>query len=70
MFANNTNPLDRYNMKGCYDVVGVYKFERIRNQGFTTVIAACFAVISFIALAAVIRLLGEGYQIVPIRAMT
>jgi hypothetical protein len=69
MFANDTNILDRYNMKGCYDIVGVYKFERIKNQGLTTVIAAGIAVISCIALAAVIRLLGEGYQIVPLQAM-
>ena len=68
MYANNTNMLDRYNTKGCYDIVGVYKFERIRNQGFTTVIAAGIAVISCIALVAVIRLLSEGYQIVPLRA--
>jgi hypothetical protein len=67
MFGNNTNPINRYNTKGCYDVVLEHKFERIRKQGYATVAAACTAVISCIALAAVIRLLGEGYQIVPIR---
>jgi hypothetical protein len=70
MFANYTSPLNRYNTKGCYDIVRLYKYERVKYQGFTTIIAACLAVISCIALAAVIRLLGEGYQIVPLRAAT
>ncbi|CAF0754937.1 unnamed protein product [Adineta steineri] len=70
MFANNTSPLNRYNTDGCYAVVARHKFERIQRQGFTTVVAACLAVISCIALAAVVRLLGEGYQIVPLRATT
>jgi len=68
MFANYTNPLNRYNTDGCYAVVARHKFERIQRQGFTTVVAACLAVVSCIALAAVVRLLGEGYQIVPLRA--
>jgi hypothetical protein len=70
MFANNTSPLNRYNTDGCYAVVARHKFERIQKQGFTTVVAACIAVISCIALAAVVRLLGEGYQIVPLRSVT
>lgn len=68
MFANNTNPLNRYNTEGCYGTIARHKFDRIQKQGFTTVVAACLAVLSCIALAAVIRLLGEGYQIVPLRA--
>lgn len=68
MFANNTNPLNRYNTVGCYGIIARHKFDRIQKQGFTTVVAACLAVLSSIALAAVIRLLGEGYQIVPLRA--
>lgn len=68
MFANNTNPLNRYNTEGCYGMIARHKFDRIQKQGFTTVVAACLAVLSCIALAAVIRLLGEGYQIVPLRA--
>lgn len=68
VFANNTNPLNRYNTEGCYRVIAQHKFDRIQKQGFTTVVAACLAVISCVALAAVIRLLGEGYQIVPLRA--
>ncbi|CAF0992115.1 unnamed protein product [Rotaria sp. Silwood1] len=67
MFGNNTSPINRYNTVGCYAVVARHKFERIQRQGFATVIAACLAVISCIALAAVVRLLGEGYQIVPLR---
>jgi len=70
MFQNNTMPINRYNTEGCYLVVARYKFERIQKQGFTTVLAACLAVISCIALAAVIQLLGEGYQIVPLRPST
>jgi hypothetical protein len=70
MFGNNTSPINRYNTEGCYGVVARYKFARIQRQGFTTVVAACLAVISCIALAAVIRLLGEGYQIVPLRTAT
>ena len=67
MFGNNTSPLNRYNTNGCYASVALNKFERIQRQGFTTVVAACLAVISCIALAAVVRLLNEGYQIVPVR---
>jgi hypothetical protein len=68
MFANNTSPLNRYNTEGCYAIVARHKFDRIQKQGFITIAAACLAVISCIALAAVVRLLGEGYQIVPLRA--
>lgn len=67
MFGNNTGPLNRYNTGGCYATVAHYKFERIQRQGFTTVVAATIAVISCIALAAVVRLMSEGYQIVPLR---
>ncbi|UJR37831.1 hypothetical protein I4U23_030521 [Adineta vaga] len=70
MFANNTNPINRYNINGCYSTVTNYKFERIQRQGFTTIVAACLAVISCVALAAVIRLLGEGYQVIPLRTAT
>ena len=67
MFGNTSNPLQRYNTDGCYPVIARHKFERIERQGFTTIIAACISVISCIALAAVLRLLNEGYQIVPVR---
>ena len=70
MFGNNTNPLNRYNTDGCSNIVFRYKFDRLQKQGFTTIIAACLAVISCIALTVVIRLLGEGYQIIPLRAAT
>jgi hypothetical protein len=70
MFGNNTNTINRYNTNGCYLIVARHKFERIQKQGFTTVVAACLAVISCIALAAVVRLLGEGYQIIPLRTAT
>jgi hypothetical protein len=46
------------------------KIQHIRQQGFITIVAACLAVISCIALAAVIRLLAEGYQVVPLRTAT
>lgn len=69
MFENNTHPINRYNTIGCYPVVARYKFERIQRQAFVTVVAACLAVISCIALAAVVRLLGEGYQIIPMRVV-
>lgn len=68
ILANNTNPLNLYNTEGCYKVIVQHKYDRIQKQGFTTVVAACLAVISCIALAAVVRLLGEGYQIVALRA--
>ena len=67
MFGNNTNLLSRYNTDGCYAIVARHKFERIKKQGFTTIVAASLAVISCIALAAVVRLLNEGYQILPLR---
>ncbi|CAF0733106.1 unnamed protein product [Rotaria sordida] len=67
MFGNNTNPINRYNTIGCYAVVARHKFERIQRHAFVAIIAGCLAVISCIALAAVVRLLGEGYQIVPFR---
>ena len=67
MFGNNTNLFSRYNTDGCYAIVARHKFERIQRQGFTTIVAACLAVISCIALAAVVRLLNEGYQIIPVR---
>lgn len=68
MFGNNTSPINRYNTEGCYRPVVQYKYNRIQKQGFITTVAACLAVISCIALAAVVRLLGEVYQIVPVRA--
>jgi hypothetical protein len=70
MYGNHTNPLNRYNTEGCYLIIAREKFQRIQLQGFTTIVAACLAVISCIALAAVIRLLNEGYQVVPIRTAT
>jgi hypothetical protein len=70
IYGNNTNPLNRYNTDGCYVVIAREKFQRIQQQGFTTIVAACLAVISCIALAAVIRLLGEGYQVVPLSTAT
>lgn len=65
-FGNNTSPIHRYNTAGCYAVVARHKFERIQREGFASVVAACLAVISCIALAAVVRLMGEGYQILPL----
>lgn len=70
MPENNKLLADRYNLEGCYNAVVRHKFERIQKQGFITAVAACLAVISCIALTVVIRLLGEGYQIVPVRTTT
>jgi hypothetical protein len=70
VYGNNTNPLNRYNTAGCYLVILEEKIQHIRQQGFITIVAACLAVISCIALAAVIRLLAEGYQVVPLRTAT
>ena len=70
MFGNKTNSINPYNTAGCYAVVTLYKFERIQQQGFTTVIAACLAVISCFALVAVIRLMGGGYQIISLHTAT
>jgi hypothetical protein len=67
MFGNNTNLLSRYNTDGCYAIAARDKYERIERQGFTTIVSACLAVISCIALAAVLRLMNEGYQIIPLR---
>lgn len=69
-YGNTTNPLSRYNTEGCYVVITREKFQRIQQQGFVTIVAGCLAVISCIALAAVIRLLTEGYQVVPLRTAT
>ncbi|CAF1084437.1 unnamed protein product [Adineta steineri] len=68
--GNTTNPLNRYNTGGCYTIIVGEKFQRIQQQGFITIVASCLAVISCIALAAVIRLLGEGYRVVPVRTAT
>jgi hypothetical protein len=68
--GNNINPLNRYNTDGCYVIITREKFQRIQQQGFTTIVAACLGVISCIALVAVIRLLGEGFQVVPLRTAT
>jgi hypothetical protein len=68
--GKNIDPSDRYNLEGCYAIITREKFQRIQQQGFTTIIAACLAVISCIALAAVLRLLAEGYQVVPLRLTT
>lgn len=70
IYGNNSNPLNRYNTEGCYLAISREKFQRIQQQGFTTVVAGSLAVISCIALAAVIRLLGEGHQVVPLRSTT
>jgi hypothetical protein len=70
IYGNNTNPLNRYNTEGCYVVIVREKFKRIQQQGVTTIVAACLGVISSIALAAVIKLLAEGYQVVPLRTTT
>ena len=64
--GNNSNALTRYNTDGCYAIISRDKFQRIQQQGFTTVVAASLAVISCIALAAVIRLLPESYQVAPL----
>jgi len=70
MYGNITNPLNRYNTEGCYTIIAQEKFQRIQRQGFITIVAACLAVISCIALAAVIRLLAEGHRVVPLRTAT
>ncbi|CAF0946467.1 unnamed protein product [Didymodactylos carnosus] len=59
--------LSKYNLVGCFAKITKSKYERIQRQGFTTVIGACLAVVACIGLAAAIRLLAEGYQIVPVR---
>jgi hypothetical protein len=70
IYGNVSDPLSRYNNEGCLAIISQDKFQRIQQQGFTTIVAASLAVISCIALAAVIRLLGEGYQVVPLRTTT
>ncbi|CAF0952565.1 unnamed protein product [Rotaria sordida] len=69
-YGNTANPLSRYNTEGCYFIINREKFQRIQQQGFITIVSACLAVISCISLAAVIRLLTEGYQVVPLRTTT
>ena len=64
--GNNSKAVSRYNTDGCYAIITRDKFQRIQQQGFTTVVAACLSVISCIALAAVIRLLPESYQVAPL----
>ena len=68
--GSSSNPLNRYNTEGCYLAISREKFDRIKQQGFTTVVAAALAVISCIALAAVIRLLAKGHQVVSLRSTT
>lgn len=65
--GNNNNPLLLYNTDGCYAVIARHKYARIQKQGFMTIVTACLAVISCVALAAVVRLLNEGYQIIALR---
>lgn len=68
--GNNPNPITRYNTDGCYSVIIKEKYQNIQQQGITTIVAGTLAVISCIALASVIKLLGEGFQVVPIRTAT
>ncbi|CAF2009719.1 unnamed protein product [Rotaria magnacalcarata] len=70
VYGNNSNPINRYNTEGCLAVIAREKFQRVQKQGFRIIVAACLAVISCIALAAVIRLLNEGYQVVPLPITT
>ncbi|CAF3295301.1 unnamed protein product [Rotaria socialis] len=70
VYGNNSNPINRYNTEGCLAVIAREKFQRIQKQGFIIIVTACLAVISCIALAAVIRLLNEGYQVVPLPITT
>lgn len=70
VYGNSTNPLNRYNTEGCFSVIAREKSRRIQQQGFITVVTSCLAVISCIALAAVIKLLNEGYQVVPLPTTT
>ena len=67
IYKNNTNLLDRYNTEGCYTVIFREKIQRIQQQGSTAIIAASLALISCIALVAVVRLLNEDYQVEPLR---
>ena len=69
-YGTNSDPLNRYNNEGCLLIITREKFQRIQQQGFTTVVAAALSVISCIALASVIRLLAEGHQVVPLRSTT
>ncbi|CAF0965428.1 unnamed protein product [Didymodactylos carnosus] len=66
--ASVNEPASRYNVVGCLEKITQSKYERIQRQGFTTIIGACLAVIACIGLAAAVRLLAEGYQIVPVRS--
>lgn len=70
IFGNASDPITRYNTKGCYGFIVQDKYHRIERQGFLTIITACVSVISCIALAAVVRILNEGYQILPARLTT
>ncbi|UJR08421.1 hypothetical protein I4U23_012691 [Adineta vaga] len=70
VYGNASNPTSRYNMDGCYAVIAKEKLQRIQQQGFITIIAASLAVVSCVALAAVIKLLGEGFRVVPLRIAT
>jgi ABC-type multidrug transport system fused ATPase/permease subunit len=70
LYGNASEPSRRYYNEGCSTIIFQDKVPRIQQQGFTTMVAATLAVISCIALAAVIRLLGEGYQVVPLRTAT
>ncbi|CAF2964063.1 unnamed protein product [Rotaria sp. Silwood2] len=65
-YGNNTNLLNRYNTEGCSTVIIRAKFKHIQQQGFITIVASALSVISCIALAAVIRLLTEASQVVPL----
>jgi hypothetical protein len=70
MFVNNTHGLHRYQTNGCHTIILRDKSQRIQQQGTTIVVAACLAVISCIALAAVTRLLNESYQVTPLPRTT
>ena len=69
IYGNNSNPINRYNTEGCFKIISQEKFQRIQQQGSATIVAACLAVISTISVAAVLKLLNAGFQVVPIRTI-
>lgn len=70
IYGNNSNPLNRYNNDGCFGIITREKIQHIKRQGFITISAGCLALISTIALVTVVKLLAQGYQVVPARTTT
>jgi len=70
IYGNTSNPLHRYNTDGCFGIITREKIQHIKRQGFITISAGCLALISTIALVTVVKLLAQGYQVVPARTTT